>query len=73
VTLSEEGVLLAAEVPSRCTCRPIRCGCGDVSGAGDTVAAVLAVLLATGADFEAAARAANAAASVWSASAAPRR
>jgi D-beta-D-heptose 7-phosphate kinase/D-beta-D-heptose 1-phosphate adenosyltransferase len=36
----------------------------DVSGAGDTVAAVLAVLLATGADFEAAARAANAAASV---------
>jgi D-beta-D-heptose 7-phosphate kinase/D-beta-D-heptose 1-phosphate adenosyltransferase len=36
----------------------------DVSGAGDTVAAVLAALLATGSDFEAATRAANAAASV---------
>ena len=36
----------------------------DVSGAGDTVAAVLAVMLAAGADFESAMRAANAAASV---------
>ena len=36
----------------------------DVSGAGDTVAAVMAVMLAAGADFEAAARAANAAAAV---------
>jgi D-beta-D-heptose 7-phosphate kinase/D-beta-D-heptose 1-phosphate adenosyltransferase len=36
----------------------------DVSGAGDTVAAVLAALIATGADFESATRAANAAASV---------
>jgi D-beta-D-heptose 7-phosphate kinase/D-beta-D-heptose 1-phosphate adenosyltransferase len=36
----------------------------DVSGAGDTVVAVLSVLLALGADFEAAMRAANAAASV---------
>jgi D-beta-D-heptose 7-phosphate kinase/D-beta-D-heptose 1-phosphate adenosyltransferase len=36
----------------------------DVSGAGDTVAAVLAVMLAVGANFEAAMRAANAAASV---------
>ena len=36
----------------------------DVSGAGDTVAAVLAVMLALGADFESAMRAANAAASV---------
>jgi D-beta-D-heptose 7-phosphate kinase/D-beta-D-heptose 1-phosphate adenosyltransferase len=35
-----------------------------VSGAGDTVAAVLAALLATGADFESATRAANAAAAV---------
>jgi D-beta-D-heptose 7-phosphate kinase/D-beta-D-heptose 1-phosphate adenosyltransferase len=64
VTLSEEGMLLDAEgaeavhVPAY----PVRVR--DVSGAGDTVAAVLAVLLATGADFEAATRAANAAASV---------
>lgn len=36
----------------------------DVSGAGDTVAAVLAVMLATQADFESAVRAANAAAAV---------
>ena len=36
----------------------------DVSGAGDTVAAVLAVMLAMGADFESAMRAANAAAAV---------
>jgi D-beta-D-heptose 7-phosphate kinase/D-beta-D-heptose 1-phosphate adenosyltransferase len=36
----------------------------DVSGAGDTVAAVLGALLAMGADFEAAMRAANAAAAV---------
>jgi D-beta-D-heptose 7-phosphate kinase/D-beta-D-heptose 1-phosphate adenosyltransferase len=35
-----------------------------VSGAGDTVAAVMAVMLASGADFEAATRAANAAAAV---------
>jgi D-beta-D-heptose 7-phosphate kinase/D-beta-D-heptose 1-phosphate adenosyltransferase len=36
----------------------------DVSGAGDTVTAVLAVMLATQADFESAVRAANAAAAV---------
>jgi len=36
----------------------------DVSGAGDTVAAVLAVALAAGADWETALRAANAAAAV---------
>jgi D-beta-D-heptose 7-phosphate kinase/D-beta-D-heptose 1-phosphate adenosyltransferase len=36
----------------------------DVSGAGDTVVAVLALMLATGADFETAMRTANAAASV---------
>ena len=36
----------------------------DVSGAGDTVVAALAVMLAMGADFEAAMRAANAAAAV---------
>jgi D-beta-D-heptose 7-phosphate kinase / D-beta-D-heptose 1-phosphate adenosyltransferase len=64
VTLSEEGMLLeavgaeAVHVPAY----PVRVR--DVSGAGDTVAAVLAALLATGADFESATRAANAAASV---------
>jgi D-beta-D-heptose 7-phosphate kinase/D-beta-D-heptose 1-phosphate adenosyltransferase len=36
----------------------------DVSGAGDTVAAVLSVMLAAGADFESATRAANAGAAV---------
>ena len=36
----------------------------DVSGAGDTVVAVLAAMLAMGADFESAMRAANAAAAV---------
>ena len=64
MTLSEEGMLLytrsagAVHVPAF----PVRVR--DVSGAGDTVAAVLAVMLALGADFESAMRAANAAASV---------
>jgi D-beta-D-heptose 7-phosphate kinase/D-beta-D-heptose 1-phosphate adenosyltransferase len=64
VTLSEDGMLLHARgrepvhVPSPSV--KVR----DVSGAGDTVVAVLATLLAMGADFEAATRAANAAASV---------
>jgi D-beta-D-heptose 7-phosphate kinase/D-beta-D-heptose 1-phosphate adenosyltransferase len=64
VTLSEEGMLLhvrgadAVHVPAYAV--KVR----DVSGAGDTVAAVLAVMLALGADFESAMRAANAAASV---------
>src|SRR5271169_6398460 len=64
VTLSEEGMLLdaAGAEPVHVPAYPVRVR--DVSGAGDTVAAVLAVLLATGADFEAATRAANAAASV---------
>jgi D-beta-D-heptose 7-phosphate kinase / D-beta-D-heptose 1-phosphate adenosyltransferase len=64
VTLSEDGVLLDAEdaEPVHVPAYPVRVR--DVSGAGDTVAAVLAGLLATGADFEAATRAANAAASV---------
>ena len=44
VTLSEDGMLLQrARRASRCTCRPIRSKVRDVSGAGDTVAAVLAV------------------------------
>jgi D-beta-D-heptose 7-phosphate kinase/D-beta-D-heptose 1-phosphate adenosyltransferase len=64
VTLSEAGMILharsgaAVHVPAY----PIKVR--DVSGAGDTVAAVLAVMLSLEADFEAAARAANAAASV---------
>jgi D-beta-D-heptose 7-phosphate kinase / D-beta-D-heptose 1-phosphate adenosyltransferase len=64
VTLSEEGMLLdaAGAEPVHVPAYPVRVR--DVSGAGDTVAAALAGLLATGADFDAAARAANAAASV---------
>ncbi|RAI41323.1 D-glycero-beta-D-manno-heptose-7-phosphate kinase [Rhodoplanes roseus] len=64
VTLSEEGMLLkqALRQPVHVPANPVRVR--DVSGAGDTVVAVLALLIATGADFEAAMRAANAAASV---------
>jgi D-beta-D-heptose 7-phosphate kinase / D-beta-D-heptose 1-phosphate adenosyltransferase len=64
VTRSEEGMTLymsrggALHVPAY----PVKVR--DVSGAGDTVAAVMAVMLAAGADFESAARAANAAAAV---------
>jgi len=64
VTLSEEGLMLhvrdaqAVHIPAY----PVKIR--DVSGAGDTVVATLAVLLALGADFETAARTANAAASV---------
>jgi D-beta-D-heptose 7-phosphate kinase / D-beta-D-heptose 1-phosphate adenosyltransferase len=64
VTLSEEGLLLqiagdgAVHVPAY----PVRVR--DVSGAGDTVVAVLATMLATGSALEPAVRAANAAASV---------
>ncbi len=64
VTRSEEGMTLysrnggALHVPAY----PVKVR--DVSGAGDTVAAVMAVMLAAGADFEAATRAANAAAAV---------
>ena len=64
VTRSEEGMTLhsgkggALHVPAY----PVKVR--DVSGAGDTVAAVMAVMLASGADFEAATRAANAAAAV---------
>jgi D-beta-D-heptose 7-phosphate kinase / D-beta-D-heptose 1-phosphate adenosyltransferase len=64
VTLSEDGVLLHAvgAEPVHVPAYPVRVR--DVSGAGDTVVAVLATLLALGSDFEAASRAANAAASV---------
>ena len=64
VTLSEAGMLLQGRggKPVHVPAYPV--AVRDVSGAGDTVAAVLAVMLAMGADFEAAMRAANAAASV---------
>ena len=65
VTRSEDGLTLyaargahALHVPAY----PVKVR--DVSGAGDTVAAVMAVMLAAGADLEAATRAANAAAAV---------
>lgn len=64
VTRSEEGMTLytsaagALHVPAY----PVKVR--DVSGAGDTVAAVMAVMLAVEADLETAARAANAAAAV---------
>jgi D-beta-D-heptose 7-phosphate kinase/D-beta-D-heptose 1-phosphate adenosyltransferase len=64
VTRSEQGMTLVHEgrpaihIPSY----PVRVR--DVSGAGDTVVAVLAAMLAAGADHESAARAANAAAAV---------
>jgi D-beta-D-heptose 7-phosphate kinase / D-beta-D-heptose 1-phosphate adenosyltransferase len=64
VTLSEHGMLLHVRnaAPVHVPAYPV--AVRDVSGAGDTVVAVLAVMLATGADFESAMRAANAAASV---------
>lgn len=64
VTLSEEGMLLHQRTaePVHVPAHPVNVR--DVSGAGDTVVAVLAVMLAMGADFESAMRAANAAASV---------
>ncbi len=64
VTLSEMGMLLQqrGSKPVHIPAHSVKVR--DVSGAGDTVAAVLAVLLAMGADFEAAMRGANAAASV---------
>ena len=63
VTRSEDGMTLvngdgAVHVPAY----PVRVR--DVSGAGDTVVAVLAAMLAMDADFESAVRAANAAAAV---------
>jgi D-beta-D-heptose 7-phosphate kinase/D-beta-D-heptose 1-phosphate adenosyltransferase len=63
VTRSEQGMTLvsvgtAVHVPAY----PVRVR--DVSGAGDTVVAVLAAMLAMGADFESAMRAANAGAAV---------
>ena len=64
VTRSEDGVTLVArgQPPVHIPAHPVRLR--DVSGAGDTVVAAVAALLAIGADLEAAARTANAAAAV---------
>ncbi len=64
VTLSEDGMMLHASRAAPVHVPAYSVKVRDVSGAGDTVAAVLAVMLAVGADFESAMRAANAAASV---------
>ena len=64
VTRSEDGMTLVAsgQAPVQIPAFPVRVR--DVSGAGDTVVAVLSTMLAMGADFESASRAANAAAAV---------
>ncbi len=64
VTRSEEGMTLHVDghAPLHVPAYPVKVR--DVSGAGDTVAAVMAVLLAMQAPFESAVRAANAAAAV---------
>jgi len=63
VTRSEAGMTLVADgAPVHVPAYPVRVR--DVSGAGDTVVAVLAAMLAAKADFESAMRAANAAAAV---------
>src|SRR5581483_1933891 len=64
VKRSEEGMTLHVEgdAPVHVPAYPVKVR--DVSGAGDTVAAVMAVLLALKAPFETAMRAANAAAAV---------
>ena len=64
MTLSEDGMLLYAKGREPVHVPAFSVKVRDVSGAGDTVVAVLATLLAMGAEFEAATRAANAAASV---------
>jgi D-beta-D-heptose 7-phosphate kinase / D-beta-D-heptose 1-phosphate adenosyltransferase len=64
VTLSEDGMLLHVEGAEPVHVPAYAVRVRDVSGAGDTVVAVLAALLAMGAGFEPAMRAANAAASV---------
>jgi D-beta-D-heptose 7-phosphate kinase/D-beta-D-heptose 1-phosphate adenosyltransferase len=64
VTLSEEGMMLHTRGGASIHVPAYSVNVRDVSGAGDTVVAVLSVMLALGADFEAATRTANAAASV---------
>jgi D-beta-D-heptose 7-phosphate kinase/D-beta-D-heptose 1-phosphate adenosyltransferase len=64
VTRSEDGMTLVerGEEPVHIPAYPVKVR--DVSGAGDTVTATVAAMLAMGADLNAAARAANAAAAV---------
>ena len=63
VTRSEDGMTLVTDgAPVHVPAYPVRVR--DVSGAGDTVVAVLSAMLAMDADFESAMRAANAAAAV---------
>jgi len=64
VTLSEDGMMLLerGNAPVYVPAYPVRVR--DVSGAGDTVAATLSIMLAIGVDLETAMRSANAAASV---------
>jgi D-beta-D-heptose 7-phosphate kinase/D-beta-D-heptose 1-phosphate adenosyltransferase len=64
VTRSEDGMTLVAakDAPLHIPSHPVKVR--DVSGAGDTVVATLAAMLAMGAEMGAAARAANAAAAV---------
>jgi D-beta-D-heptose 7-phosphate kinase/D-beta-D-heptose 1-phosphate adenosyltransferase len=64
VTRSEDGMTLVerGEEPVHVPAFPVKVR--DVSGAGDTVVATVATMLALGADLEAATRAANAAAAV---------
>jgi D-beta-D-heptose 7-phosphate kinase/D-beta-D-heptose 1-phosphate adenosyltransferase len=64
VTRSEEGMTLHVEGQSSLHIPAYPVKVRDVSGAGDTVAAVMAVLLAMKAPFDSAMRAANAAAAV---------
>jgi D-beta-D-heptose 7-phosphate kinase/D-beta-D-heptose 1-phosphate adenosyltransferase len=64
VTRSEEGMTLAVKNAAAIHVPAYPVKIRDVSGAGDTVVAVLAALLALGAGFEPASRAANAGAAV---------
>jgi D-beta-D-heptose 7-phosphate kinase/D-beta-D-heptose 1-phosphate adenosyltransferase len=64
VTLSEHGMMLHVRNAEPVHVPAYSVKVLDVSGAGDTVVAVLASMLAMGADFESAVRAANASAAV---------
>jgi D-beta-D-heptose 7-phosphate kinase/D-beta-D-heptose 1-phosphate adenosyltransferase len=64
VTLSEHGMMLHVRNAEPVLVPAYSVKVLDVSGAGDTVVAVLASMLAMGADFESAMRAANASAAV---------
>ncbi len=64
VTRSEEGMTLYAKGEAAVHVPAYAVKVRDVSGPGDTVVAVLAVMLALGSDYESAMRAANAAAAV---------